>query len=101
MRTKIAKRESCICRDVNFQIQIQEEYPKEKLAPRSQDYSSMPHMRCKRTFHLKNGEFKPISTTDDFRVTLQTPGIICKVPDLGCYVIYLSTHRNRPRFSFF
>lgn len=45
-------------------------------------------------FHLKNGQLQRTLTTDNFSHPV-TPGIICKVLDLGCYVIYLNTDRNR------
>lgn len=45
-------------------------------------------------FHFKNGQLQRTLTTDDFSHSV-TPGIICKVLDLGCYVIYLNKDRNR------
>lgn len=45
-------------------------------------------------FHLKSGQLQRTLTTGDFSHSV-TPGIICKVLDLGCYVIYLNTDRNR------
>lgn len=94
MRTKISNRENCTYRDVKkyLQIQIQEKYSKEKLS-KQWSLSFDTQLAMKEQFHLKNGQLQRTLTTDDFSHSV-TPGIICKVLDLGCYVIYLNTDRN-------
>lgn len=94
-RTKISKRENCTYRDVNkyLQIQIQEKYSKEKLFQVVE--LILQHVACNaRAISSQEWTASKTLTTDGFSHPV-TPGIICKVLDLGFYVIYLNSDRNR------